>query len=214
MPASVLLRRSATQGKLPTATQLAAGELAVNVTDGKVFAYRGGSTPTIVQVNPVTRSFASQWQGSPGLSPIDTYEFTDYALLFSQGVGQQIMMFVRVPVEYLTGTQITMRVAQYSPGTSNFVKFQAIASLVRKNADTINSTTNQYVSTNGDQPLSTSYLYNDVTYDLTTSTGTINAISVNPGDVLALTLTRVPPAGIEDPSDLRMVPGLTEILFS
>ena len=214
MPASVLLRRSATQGKLPTASQLVAGELAVNVTDGRVYAYRGGTTPTVVQVNPVTRSFASQWQGTPGLSPIDTYEFTDYALLFSQGAGQQIMMFVRVPVEYLTGTQITMRVAQYSPGTSNFVKFQAVASLVRKGVDAINSTANQYVSTNGDQPLSTSNLYNDVTYDLTTTTGTINGVSINPGDLIAVTFTRVAPTGIEDANDLRMVPGTTEILFS
>ena len=214
MPASVLLRRSATQGKLPTASQLVAGELAVNVTDGRVYAYRGGTTPTVVQVNPVTRSFASQWQGTPGLSPIDTYEFTDYALLFSQGAGQQIMMFVRVPVEYLTGTQITMRVAQYSPGTSNFVKFQAVASLVRKGVDAINSIANQYVSTNGDQPLSTSNLYNDVTYDLTTTTGTINGVSINPGDLIAVTFTRVAPTGIEDANDLRMVPGTTEILFS
>ncbi len=55
---TLLMRRSATPGAVPTAAQLSAGELAVNTADGKVFFERADGE--IIQVP----GFPTTWSGA------------------------------------------------------------------------------------------------------------------------------------------------------
>ena len=211
----IIVKRTAVQGKIPTTAQIVTGEIQMNTIDGRVFAGRNSGTPSVVQLNTVAQMFSSSWQPIAGVGPTDSFEFNDHVFLFSQGAAQTCVMYVRIPSAYLTGTQINMKLAQYSPGTSNVVKLQAVTYLIRKNTDAISSTNNSYTSSNGDAALSaTANLYSEVVYDLTSTIGTINSVAVNPGDMLLVQLTRVTPSGTEDTNDLRMLTGATEIVFS
>ena len=50
MAQSIILKRSALPGKVPTTSSLSVGEIAVNTYDGKVFINRSGSTQTIQEI--------------------------------------------------------------------------------------------------------------------------------------------------------------------
>lgn len=56
MAQTIQLRRSATQGTVPTTAQLQLGELAINTYDGKVYIKKDDGSESIVQVNPLTTS--------------------------------------------------------------------------------------------------------------------------------------------------------------
>ena len=213
----ILLKRSAVQGKVPPAsasTGITTGELGFNTTDGKLYAGRNSGGASVIQINPVIQSASTAWQFVSAVAPIETFEFDDRALLFSQGSLQQIVMYLRVRSSYLTGSQINLNVSIYSPGTSNFVKFQTVAYLIRKATDAVTSVANSRTSTLGDTALSTANLYLQQTLDITSTTGTINAVAVNPGDMIKIVLGRVAPTGTEDTNDVRLLPGTTEIVFS
>jgi len=54
MANTIILKRSATQGNIPTTSQIELGEVAINTYDGKVYIKKSVSgTPTIVEVGPV-----------------------------------------------------------------------------------------------------------------------------------------------------------------
>lgn len=50
MAQSIILKRSATSGKVPTTSSLSVGELAINTYDGKIFLNRSGSTNSIQEI--------------------------------------------------------------------------------------------------------------------------------------------------------------------
>ncbi|SDB57542.1 phage tail protein [Bauldia litoralis] len=54
MANTITLKRSASAGKVPLATDLQLGELAVNTNDGKLYLKKDDGTPSIVEVGPVT----------------------------------------------------------------------------------------------------------------------------------------------------------------
>ena len=210
----VLIRRSNVQGKAPTTGQLSAGELALNTFDGRAYMLRNNGTASVVQINPVIQVLSAEWQTVAGLSPVEDYEFDEKDYLFTQGAGQALAIYLRVPSTYLTGSQIKMRGSFYTPGTTNNIKMLATATLIRRNTDAVTSVVNQYASTNGDQALTVAFQYMETIFDLTTTTGLINAIAVNPGDLLKVQLTRVSPTGTEDANDVRFLPSTTEVLYS
>jgi len=51
---SLIQKRSAVAGKVPTAAQLASGELAINTYDGKLFLKQEGGAANVVEIGPVT----------------------------------------------------------------------------------------------------------------------------------------------------------------
>ena len=54
MANTIILKRSATQGNVPTTAQLELGEIAINTYDGKVFIKKSvAGTPSIVEVGAV-----------------------------------------------------------------------------------------------------------------------------------------------------------------
>ena len=50
MANTVLVKRTTVAGRVPSTTQLAAGELAVNVTDGKLFLKRVSGSETVIEL--------------------------------------------------------------------------------------------------------------------------------------------------------------------
>ncbi len=156
----------------------------------------------------------STWQPVGGVSPIETFEIDEKAWQFAQGQGQELALMIKVPASYLSGSQIKLKLAHYSDGTTGAFKFTTTATLIRKNQDSVMSTSNQRVSTNSDATLSVAFEYFEVVYDLTSTTGAINGVSVSGGDVLKVILQRVTPSGSEATNDIRMIPSLTEESFS
>ena len=59
MANTLLVKRTTVAGRVPTTAQLAAGELAVNVTDGKLYLKQEGASTGIVEIGPV-RSVAGR----------------------------------------------------------------------------------------------------------------------------------------------------------
>ena len=59
MANTLLVKRTTVAGRVPTTTQLVAGELAVNVPDGKLYLKQEGASTGIVEIGPV-RSVAGR----------------------------------------------------------------------------------------------------------------------------------------------------------
>lgn len=216
MSAAILIKRSAVALKVPTTAQMTIGELAVNTYDGKVYLRGNNGADFVTQVGGAVYGLSrnvQEWQGVSGLAPITTFEFDDKALLFSQGAGQSMMCFVKVPSVYVASTQINLRIAQYSQSATNNFKFNAFTTLIRKNTDAVNSATNQLTSTNSDQPLTVAYQYLEIVYNLTDTTGKINGVAVSAGDLLKVQLSRVSTTGTDDSNDVRVLPDTAEIIF-
>ncbi len=75
MANTIILKRSATAGKVPTTAQLALGEIAINTYDGKIFIKKDDGTPSVVEIGGVT-SVNSQ-TGAVVLSTSDVSEGTN-----------------------------------------------------------------------------------------------------------------------------------------
>jgi hypothetical protein len=54
MANTIILKRSATPGKVPTTAQLALGEIAINTYDGLIYIKKDNGTPSVVQIGGVT----------------------------------------------------------------------------------------------------------------------------------------------------------------
>ena len=156
----------------------------------------------------------ANWQPVDGIAPISQIEFGERVFIFSQGQNQAMSLLLKVPTAYLPGSPIKIKLNHYSPSTSGYFKYQATASLVRKDLDAVGSSANQYISTNGDLANSVSNLNREVIYDLSGLTGLIGSASPNPGDTILVQIQRITPAGVDDTDDVRMLPSSTEVLFS
>ncbi|MDV7272076.1 tail fiber domain-containing protein [Thioclava sp. A2] len=65
MANTMLLKRTTVAGRVPTVAQLSAGELAVNVTDGKLYLKRVAGSETVVELGQVGPQGPAGADGSP-----------------------------------------------------------------------------------------------------------------------------------------------------
>ena len=72
MANTVKLRRSAVQSAIPTTSQLALGELALNTYDGKLYTKKDDGTESIVEIGGGSSGVSSFSAGSTGLTPSTT----------------------------------------------------------------------------------------------------------------------------------------------
>lgn len=156
----------------------------------------------------------ANWQGVVGLAPLENYEIDDRAFQFQSGAGQAMALVQKIGSSYLPGSPIRMKLTHYTPDASGDFLFQATTTLIRKNQDSVFSTALQWVSTNTDQVLSVANQSLEQVYDLSTPAGLIGGVTASPGDSIKIIISRVTPAGIDAPNDVRMIPSSTEILFS
>lgn len=111
---------------------------------------------------------------------------------FEDALTQYLYASIRVPSTYTAGDPIKLLLTFYSAGTSGTALIQTQTTLIRTGTDLISSTTNQRTSTNGAVTLSgaTADIPQAVILDLSSSIGQVNAVSVSPGDILLVRLTR------------------------
>lgn len=155
----------------------------------------------------------ANWQPVAAAGPVEDYEYDEKVWKFEQSASQSLTLWVHVPTGYIAGRQLVLKAGFYSPTASNVWRFQAVTTLLRKNNDAVDSTTNQNTSNSGDITNTVAKRLREISIDLTSSVGTINSVAVSAGDVIKLQLTRViPGAGTEDTADIRFIPSSTEVL--
>jgi hypothetical protein len=154
------------------------------------------------------------WEPVDGLAPTGVVEFNEKAFAFEKAAGQALTLAIRVPSGYVSGNPITLQGLFYCAGTTNNWKMTGTTTLIRKGTDAISSTTNQRTTTNGDVANGVTNLLQEVSFDVSSTTGTINSVAVSPGDLLIVQVTRVTPTGTEDTNDVKFIPSSTEVSFS
>ena len=154
----------------------------------------------------------ANWVGGAP-APVEDEEFNEKIWKFAQGATQSLVLYAKVPQGYVAGRQIVSKLGVYSPSISNEFSMQVVTTLLRKNVDAITSTTNQNTSNSGDLTNTVANQYREISIDLSNATGQINGVSVSPGDLLKLELTRIAPGGTEDTADVRFAPSATEVKF-
>lgn len=155
----------------------------------------------------------ANWQPVAGSAPSEDFEYNEKVWLFSQGLTEQLTLWVRVPSGFLAGRQIQMKSMLYSPSATDQWKIQAVATLIQKNVDAITSVVNQHTDDTGDITNTLAEMVREVTIDLTTGSGLINGVQVQPGDLIKLTLSRIAPSGTDDTAEVRFIPSSTEVKF-
>lgn len=116
---------------------------------------------------------------------IDVYSFED-------AVDQYLYAAIKVPSSYTAGSQISLVGHFYSSANSGTILLQTLSTLIRNGTDAVSSTTNQRTSTNSAVTLSAGTVDEPqlVTFDLTSTTGQINSVSVSANDMIKIRLTR------------------------
>lgn len=152
------------------------------------------------------------WHAVDGSAPIKAEENSEEVYEFASGLTQKLRGTLKVPASYVAGNPIKVKLAEYSPDTSGTVLLTCTSDLIRAaTPDAVSSTTNQRVSTNTAVTLaSPASAYHEVVCDVTTTAGLINAVAVNPSDILAIYVSRGSDSAT---SDLRMIPSSTEVTF-
>jgi len=156
-----------------------------------------------------------EWRaGTSSPAPSRTTEFDQDVWEFAGGGGQSLFRLIKVPKGYDVGKPISMAVDLYTPTNdgSSTIRLQAKATLIRKNTDAADDTTNQHTSVNAviTLDLVANKMWQAV-LDLTDNSGEINGVAVNPEDQLKLELFRDP--SDTDTADLRFVGDSTEFRF-
>jgi hypothetical protein len=153
-----------------------------------------------------------QWfEGENSPTPsLDSVNNRVYA--FQAGLAQKLFTSVKVPQGYTAGSQIKLYMPYYSPDSSGNVLLQTVATLIRNTVTVFSATTNQRTSTNAavTTGAGTINIPQMVSFDLTSSTGTINGQAVAAGDVINISLTRGSDTAT---SDISAQPFSAEVTF-
>lgn len=152
----------------------------------------------------------AQWQPAPGDAPLETEEHGSKVFLFESGQTSKCSLFLKVPEGYTAGRQITCKIGHYSPASADTQLLKAVTTLIRKNQDAIDSTTNQHTSTNTALTNTVAKQLRLTTLDLTDADGEVNSVAVAAGDLLKVDLYRDTDT---DSEDIRFIASITEPKF-
>lgn len=127
-----------------------------------------------------------------GITPTTLVENHCRVYQYEPGGSQTIFALIKVPSSYQAGNPIKMKMDFYSPDSSGTALMQTIATLIRKGVDAMSTGANTRTSTNTAVTLGagTVNIPQEVVFDLTDTTGKINAVAVSPGDYVLVELTR------------------------
>lgn len=194
-----------TTAQRPTGTN---GLLRFNSDTGKFEGYAGGLWK---DVGGGGGGAGFKWGELGGLSPLALVDGNENIYSFETGLAQELYASVKVPQNYAAGTQIFLYVSAYSVSSSNTILLQSIATLIKKDADSFQSTTNQRTSTNSALTNTVASMLREFALDLTDSSGQINGQAVGAGDVIKIKLVR----GTDtDTSNIQMLPNGSDVKFS
>lgn len=126
------------------------------------------------------------------LSPVPVLQNNIRSYEFEAALTQYLYAVIKVPANYTAGNQVSLKSVFYSADTSGNALLQTLATLIRTGTDAVSSTTNQRTSTNAAISLSgaTQNIPQAVTFDLSSTTGQINSVSITAGDLILIRLTR------------------------
>jgi hypothetical protein len=155
----------------------------------------------------------ANWLPVEGSGPISETNslIGEKAFVFTSGLLESISLSYKVPKSFAVGTsQLFLDIDFFSPATSNYIKFQSTATLIRNGVDLVSSTTNQRTASL-DLIQSTGNRLQHLQLDLTSTTSTINGVTVSGNDLIKIELKRVNSATTESTSDAYIIPSTTEI---
>lgn len=149
------------------------------------------------------------WDEPPGSSPVAAIENGQKVFLFEAGSSNNLVAFIKIPASHSPGAQLNMNVSMYTSSSSQNIKMETSSYLIRKNTDAIDSVANSHASTNANiTNTAPSNKLQEATVDLTDGSGQINSLTVQPGDMIKVELSR----GTDtDPADIKFIPNGTEV---
>lgn len=127
-------------------------------------------------------------------------EYGNRVYAFEQGASQRLTMLIEVPSGYRTGKPISLVLPFYShETTAQTVQLTTLATLIKPTVTAMDSTTNQRAdAATVSIGASTEKIPLPQTFGLTDLTGKINGVSVAPGDLIQLILSRAADTSAED----------------
>jgi hypothetical protein len=130
------------------------------------------------------------WYSPDGTGAPQSQIGSEKCFLFPDASDNELWLTLLVPSSYQAGDPIALDLGYTADSTSLTIKLKATTYLVPP-ALAFSATTNSYSSTNAAiTNASPAQRVQKATLDLTSSTGTINAVAVAAGDVLRVKLTR------------------------
>ncbi len=99
MANTIILKRSATPGKVPTTAQLALGEIAINTYDGLIYIKKDDGTPSVVQIGGVTSV-----NGETGAVTIDTGDVAENGNLYFTNARARSALSAGTGISYNSST--------------------------------------------------------------------------------------------------------------
>lgn len=99
MANTIVLKRSATPGKVPTTGQLALGEIAINTYDGLIYIKKNDGTESIAQIGGVTSV-----NGETGSITIDTGDVAENGNLYFTNARARSALSAGTGISYNSGT--------------------------------------------------------------------------------------------------------------
>ena len=101
MANTIILKRSATPGKVPTTGQLALGEIAINTHDGLLYIKKDNGTPSVVQIGGVTSV-----NGETGTVTIDTGDVSENGNLYFTNARARSAVSAGTGISYSSSTGV------------------------------------------------------------------------------------------------------------
>jgi hypothetical protein len=101
MANTIVLKRSATAGKVPTTSQLALGEIAINTHDGLIYIKKDDGTPSVVQIGGVTSV-----NGETGAVTIDTGDVSENGNLYFTNARARSALSAGSGISYNSSTGV------------------------------------------------------------------------------------------------------------
>ena len=101
MANTIILKRSATPGKVPTTAQLALGEIAINTYDGLLYIKKDDGTPSVVQIGGVTSV-----NGETGAVTLDSGDVTEGTNLYFTQARARSSLSAGTGISYNSSTGV------------------------------------------------------------------------------------------------------------
>jgi hypothetical protein len=178
-----------------------------DTTAKSVKVYSGSTVITLGQVAGIGSGAGLQWFQTSG-GPAESEENEQRVYLYEAGLTQDLVIFYRVPTNYLAGDSLTLNIGVYSASTTGTIQMDAVSTLIRQDSDAIDSTSLQHTKNGTTLTNTTTNQLRTVPIVIVDSNGQLAATAVAAGNLIKIQLQR----GTDtDSADIRFIPSYSEI---
>lgn len=153
----------------------------------------------------------AEWYEPSGYAPQKIEEYDREVYMFPKGGDQKLILSIKVPQTFITGRQIKMFLGAYSPASSGTIDLHSKATLIRVDLDPVDDNTNQHSPNVIAKTNTVAKQYRLFEFEITDSSGQINGIDVDAGDVIEIELYRDTDT---DTEDLRVIGSSMQLSFA